>query len=61
MKIIVDEMPKCAGDCLFFTSPSIFEYRGCSLSGVCNAICVLEFNGFCPYLATLSQSTATTK
>lgn len=61
MKIIVDEIPKCAGDCLFSTNPSVFECRGCSLPGACNAICVLEFNGFCPYLATLPQSTATTK
>ena len=61
MKIIVDEMPKYARDCLFSVPPSVFERRGCSLLGACNAICVLEFNGFCPYLATLSQSTATTK
>lgn len=61
MKIVVDKMPKYAGGCLFSTSPSIFKCRGCSLPGACNAICVLEFNGFCPYLTTLSQSTATTK
>ena len=53
MKIVVDEMPKCAENCLFSTVPSVFECRGCSLSGACNAICVLEFNGFCPFLFTL--------
>lgn len=61
MKIIVDEIPKCAGDCLFSTPPSVFECRGCSLPGVSNGLCVLTFNGFCPYLTTLPQSTVTTK
>lgn len=54
MRIIVDEMPKRSGKCLFKKYYSEkFDHWTCSFSDT--IVCPLDMKGKCPYLCALKE------